>query len=79
MHSLIRDMGREIIHGKSPNLPGKRSRLWFHEDALNVLREHTVRGICIYIYKEIYIHRHITYVLCRCVYIYIKKFTYTGT
>ncbi|XP_062160867.1 disease resistance protein RUN1-like isoform X2 [Alnus glutinosa] len=42
MHSLIQDMGRKIIHGKSPNLPGKRSRLWFHEDALNVLREHKI-------------------------------------
>jgi hypothetical protein len=74
MHSLIQDMGREIIHGKSLDLPGKRSRLWFHEDALNVLREHTVRGICIYIYKEIYIHRHITYVLCRYIYMSILPF-----
>jgi hypothetical protein len=69
MHGLIRDMGREIIRKKSPNLlptlPRERSRLWFHKDVLNVLRNHTVRGICIYIYKEMQLHKHIIYVLCR--------------
>jgi hypothetical protein len=50
MHDLIRDMGREIIREKSPNLPGKRSRLWLREDVLNVLLKHTVRGLFIYIY-----------------------------
>jgi hypothetical protein len=44
MHALIQDMGREIIKEKSPKFPGKRCRLWFHEDVFNVLREHTVRG-----------------------------------
>ena len=47
MHDLIRDMGREIVHRKSPNLPGKRSRLWFHKDVLDVLNKHLVRGRCI--------------------------------
>jgi hypothetical protein len=55
MHGLIRDMGREIIRKKPedllPTLLGERSRLWFHKDVLNVLHNHTVRGICIYIYK----------------------------
>ncbi|XP_062160862.1 disease resistance protein RUN1-like isoform X3 [Alnus glutinosa] len=60
MHSLIRDMGREIIHGESPNLPGKRSRLWFHEDASNVLHEHTgietVEGLILKVFgKDIHI------------------------
>ncbi|XP_059441190.1 disease resistance protein RPV1-like [Corylus avellana] len=41
MHDLIRDMRREIIREKSPNLPGKRSRLWLREDVLNVLLKHT--------------------------------------
>ncbi|XP_059430129.1 disease resistance protein RPV1-like isoform X2 [Corylus avellana] len=40
MHNLIRDMGREIVHEECPENPGKRSRLWFHEDGLNVLRNH---------------------------------------
>jgi hypothetical protein len=56
MHRLIQDMGREIINEKSPDLPGERSRLWFHEDVFNVLRNHTVRGICIYIYKQMHVH-----------------------
>jgi hypothetical protein len=57
MHSLIRDMGREIICKKSPNLLptllGERSRLWFHKDVLNVSCNHTVKGKCIYIYAFI--------------------------
>ncbi|KAJ7970184.1 Disease resistance protein [Quillaja saponaria] len=36
MHDLIQDMGREIVRQDSPEL-GKRSRLWFHEDAQEVL------------------------------------------
>jgi hypothetical protein len=49
MHDMIRDMGREIVRKKSPSDPGKRSRLWFHDDVLNVLNKHMVRGKCIYI------------------------------
>ncbi|XP_062171815.1 disease resistance protein RPV1-like isoform X3 [Alnus glutinosa] len=41
MHNLIRDMGRKIVCQESPKYPEKRSRLWFHEDVLNVLRKHT--------------------------------------
>ncbi|EEF37479.1 ATP binding protein, putative [Ricinus communis] len=37
MHDLLRDMGREIVRELSPNQPGKRSRLWFQEDVLDVL------------------------------------------
>ncbi|KAI9077619.1 hypothetical protein K1719_040394 [Acacia pycnantha] len=37
MHDLLRDMGREIIREESPKDFGKRSRLWFHEDVINVL------------------------------------------
>jgi ABC-type dipeptide/oligopeptide/nickel transport system ATPase component len=47
MHNLIRDMGREIVCNESPKYLGKRSRLWFFKDALNVLHKHTVRGIFI--------------------------------
>ena len=42
MHPLIRDMDREIIRESSTKKPGKRSRLWFHEDSLNVLTKNTV-------------------------------------
>ncbi|XP_058743676.1 uncharacterized protein LOC131616377 [Vicia villosa] len=37
MHDLIRDMGREIVRGSSQKEPGKRSRLWLHEDVHDVL------------------------------------------
>ncbi|KAI9115214.1 hypothetical protein K1719_013533 [Acacia pycnantha] len=37
MHDLIQDMGKEIIRQQSPNVLGRRSRLWFHEDILQVL------------------------------------------
>ncbi|CAI8596394.1 unnamed protein product [Vicia faba] len=33
----MRDMGREIIREESPRRPEERSRLWFHEDVVDVL------------------------------------------
>jgi hypothetical protein len=42
MHDLLRDMGREIIRDKSPKELEKRSRLWFHDDVLDVLSEQNV-------------------------------------
>ncbi|XP_042478972.1 disease resistance protein RPV1-like isoform X2 [Macadamia integrifolia] len=49
MHDLLRDMGREIVREESPKEPGERSRLWFHDDAYNVLTKHkgtmTVEGL----------------------------------
>ncbi|XP_058743684.1 disease resistance protein RUN1-like isoform X2 [Vicia villosa] len=41
MHALLRDMGREIVRESSPEEPEKRSRLWCHEDVVNVLTDHT--------------------------------------
>ncbi|KAI9081637.1 hypothetical protein K1719_036373 [Acacia pycnantha] len=41
MHDLLQEMGEEIIRESSPKDPEKRSRLWFHEDVLEVLTEHT--------------------------------------
>ncbi|XP_028765416.1 TMV resistance protein N-like [Neltuma alba] len=41
MHDLLQEMGKEIIRGSPPNDPEKRSRLWFHEDVLDVLAAHT--------------------------------------
>ncbi|KAJ4970425.1 hypothetical protein NE237_003524 [Protea cynaroides] len=38
MHDLLRDMGREIVREESSD-SGKRSRLWFHEDIRDVLKE----------------------------------------
>ncbi|PKI60659.1 hypothetical protein CRG98_018950 [Punica granatum] len=49
MHDLLRDLGREIVRKENPDEPGKRSRLWNHEDATSTLqnREGTrkVRGL----------------------------------
>ncbi|XP_057458668.1 disease resistance protein RPV1-like isoform X2 [Lotus japonicus] len=41
MHDLLRDMGREIIREVSPKEPEERSRLWFHEDVIEVLSDQT--------------------------------------
>ncbi|XP_059433985.1 disease resistance protein RUN1-like [Corylus avellana] len=41
MHDLLQEMGREIVRQESPEEPGERSRLWFHEDICHVLEEHT--------------------------------------
>ncbi|XP_024192843.2 TMV resistance protein N-like [Rosa chinensis] len=41
MHDLVEEMGKDIIHQESPNDPGKRSRLWFHDDVYDVLTENT--------------------------------------
>ncbi|XP_042960535.1 disease resistance protein RPV1-like [Carya illinoinensis] len=39
MHDLLEDMGREIVRQESPEEPGKRSRLYFHEDVREVLEK----------------------------------------
>ncbi|GAU12364.1 hypothetical protein TSUD_253150 [Trifolium subterraneum] len=50
MHDLIQDMGREIVRQEAPNNPAKRSRLWCHEDVVDVLSANdcgsdTIQGI----------------------------------
>lgn len=42
MHDLLQEMAKEIVRHESPKEPGKRSRLWFHEDVLQVLSQNTV-------------------------------------
>ncbi|KAL2329129.1 hypothetical protein Fmac_022556 [Flemingia macrophylla] len=43
MHDLIQDMGREIVKEEAWNEVGDRSRLWHHEDILQVLVDNNVR------------------------------------
>ena len=50
MHDMIRDMGREVVRKQSPKVPRKRSRLWFHEDVLEVLKHHKVTFRCLNYY-----------------------------
>jgi len=41
MHDLIQDMGREIVRQEASNL-GDRSRIWNHEDVIEILTENYV-------------------------------------
>ncbi|KAK1417719.1 hypothetical protein QVD17_26853 [Tagetes erecta] len=47
MHCLIKEMGQEVVCQESPKFPGRRSRLWNHQDSFNVLKdkEGTVRVV----------------------------------
>ncbi|KAL9437560.1 hypothetical protein AB3S75_023431 [Citrus x aurantiifolia] len=49
MHDLIRDMGREIVRNESIDHPGERSRLWYHKDIYEVLKNNSgtekIKGI----------------------------------
>ena len=45
MHSLLQEMGREIVHRESNKELGKRSRLWFYKDLLQLLTKDTVRTV----------------------------------
>ncbi|KAI8571182.1 hypothetical protein RHMOL_Rhmol01G0098900 [Rhododendron molle] len=51
MHDMIRDMGRQIVKQESLEDPGKRSRLWYPDDVLEVLRYGTgteaVKGLIV--------------------------------
>ncbi|KAK7349897.1 hypothetical protein VNO77_07743 [Canavalia gladiata] len=56
MLHLLRDMGREIIRQESPQEPGKRSRLWFYDDAFDVLSNYegtpSIRGLALKLRRE---------------------------
>ncbi|KAK9200606.1 hypothetical protein WN944_015804 [Citrus x changshan-huyou] len=39
MHDLLQEMGREIVCQEFVKEPGKRSRLWYHEDVYHVLKK----------------------------------------
>ncbi|KAM1014401.1 hypothetical protein ACFX2C_044392 [Malus domestica] len=41
MHDFIEEMGKEVVRQESPDEPGERSRLWFHEDVYQVLMADT--------------------------------------
>ncbi|XP_061376306.1 uncharacterized protein LOC133318335 [Gastrolobium bilobum] len=41
MHDLLKVMGGEIIRETSPEKPEKRSRLWFHDDVVDVMTNNT--------------------------------------
>jgi hypothetical protein len=45
MHDLIQDMGREIVRKESTSNPGERSRLWSHNEVLDVLKGNLVTNM----------------------------------
>ncbi|KAG6625598.1 hypothetical protein CIPAW_16G108800 [Carya illinoinensis] len=51
MHDLLKVMGKEIVRKESDKDPGKRTRLWFHEDVRYVLEQNkgtnNIEGILI--------------------------------
>lgn len=42
MHEIIQEFGKEVVRQESPQEPGRRSRLWHHDDVLKVLEENSV-------------------------------------
>ncbi|KAL8262689.1 hypothetical protein R6Q59_024038 [Mikania micrantha] len=44
MHSLIQEMGRDLVRQESPDKPWKRSRLWCHEESFKVLEQKKDKG-----------------------------------
>lgn len=60
MHDLIQDMGREVVREVSPLEPGKRSRLWNHEDVIEVLTENSgtyrVQGMMVDLPDQYMVH-----------------------
>ena len=43
MHDLLQEFGRDIVRQESTNFLGQRSRLWYHEDARDVLENNKVK------------------------------------
>ncbi|GJV88381.1 Toll/interleukin-1 receptor domain-containing protein [Tanacetum coccineum] len=39
MHQLLQDMGRDMVHKESLHEPWNRSRVWNHEESLNILQD----------------------------------------
>ncbi|XP_059649507.1 disease resistance protein L6-like isoform X2 [Cornus florida] len=56
MHDQLRDLGRDIVRQENFEEPEKRSRVWFHEEAIDVLERHTgttkVKAICLNLKSE---------------------------
>ncbi|XP_059650605.1 disease resistance protein RUN1-like [Cornus florida] len=56
MHDQLRDLGRDIVRQENVEKPGKRSRVWFHDESIDVLETHTgttkVKAICLNLKSE---------------------------
>ncbi|KAL5778555.1 hypothetical protein ACOSQ2_009292 [Xanthoceras sorbifolium] len=64
VHDLLQEMGKEIVRQESIKDPGKRSRLWYHEDIYNVLTKSTgteaIEGIALDMSKirDLHVNSH---------------------
>ncbi|XP_048134071.1 disease resistance protein L6-like [Rhodamnia argentea] len=51
MHDQLKDLGRSIVRGENRNDPGKRSRVWNHKEALDVIAKkkgtESTEAICV--------------------------------
>ncbi|KAL8155450.1 hypothetical protein AgCh_000733 [Apium graveolens] len=58
MHDRLRDMGMKIARNDSPHDPGKHSKLWLPKDISDVLQNHKVIFIYLYmcVYKNIFMY-----------------------
>jgi len=74
MHDLIRDMGREIVRESSAREPGKRSRLWFHEDVHDVLAKNTVRIFSVFNFKLLIIPHNLINIINFCLFLFLFLF-----
>ncbi|CAH1433313.1 unnamed protein product [Lactuca virosa] len=49
MHQLLQEMGRDLVRKESPDKPWKRSRVWKHEESLDLLKKdkgtHRIQGL----------------------------------
>ncbi|XP_030934592.1 TMV resistance protein N-like [Quercus lobata] len=61
MHSLLQEMGRDIVHQQCPEDPRWRSRLWSFKDIDNVLTRNTgtmaIQGIVLKLYEPKKVYR----------------------
>ena len=72
MNNFLQQMGKEIVRRESPQLPGKRSRLWYYKDVLDVLIENTVciilihfsNSICSYFFSHLNVEENLSFGFC---------------
>nr|KAJ0193430.1 hypothetical protein LSAT_V11C800435350 [Lactuca sativa] len=66
MHQLLQEMGRDLVRKESPDKPWKRSRVWKHEESLNLLKNdkgtQRIQGLILdmNLFREETLHRSIS-------------------
>ncbi|XP_043714750.1 disease resistance protein RPV1-like [Telopea speciosissima] len=85
MHAQIQAMGRDIVMEESPTEPGKRSRLWSHDEISEVLEENKgtqmIEGILLFssqTFPSVSIHRKDFEMMSNLRFLYIDEAHYNG-